>query len=62
MATTTYDTSTSEVLKALENPKFRWRTVGGVSGDTGIPDRAVREILQKTLASRLLSVISDSPK
>lgn len=47
MATATYDRSVSEVLKALENPRFRWRTVNGVAADTGIPDQTVQQILQE---------------
>lgn len=34
-----------KILKALRNPNFTWRTVWGISDETGIPPRDVYKIL-----------------
>jgi hypothetical protein len=34
------------VLRALENPKYDWRTIDGVSEETGLPPYKVAQIVQ----------------
>ena len=47
----------SQCLAALENPKYKWRTVDGVSRETGIPTETVRQLLEsvpdKVIRSRI---------
>jgi len=38
---------TQRVINALENPKFEWRTIAGVSKETQLPPSEVEEILSK---------------
>jgi hypothetical protein len=33
------------VLSALEDPNYRWRTLGGIARSTGLPEEEVRRIL-----------------
>lgn len=35
------------VIEALENPNFKWRTLGGVAGETSISIEEVREVLKR---------------
>lgn len=45
-----------KILKALENPDYKWRTLKGISKDTGIePD-----IIKKEIYSNLDSIIKSS--
>jgi hypothetical protein len=41
----TRDENVQLVLKALENPKYKWRTIGGVSQETGLSADQVLEVL-----------------
>lgn len=34
------------VIRALENPKYRWRTISGVAGDTGLPREIIGRIIE----------------
>jgi hypothetical protein len=34
-----------KVFQALENPKYEWRTIGGVVAETGFPTEEVVEII-----------------
>ena len=36
----------AKVIKALENPKYDWRTIDGIVKDTGLSKEAVIEILR----------------
>jgi hypothetical protein len=33
------------ILKALENPKFKWRTIDGISSEAGLSPEQVREAI-----------------
>ena len=35
------------VIKALENPEYRWRTVQGVANETGLPTQTVEAVIRK---------------
>lgn len=37
-----------KVIRALENPKYKWRTVHGVSKESGVSVSHVQEIVDKT--------------
>lgn len=37
-----------KVIKALENPKYKWRTVRGVAQESGLPEQRVGEIVSRT--------------
>jgi len=41
----TYDENVQVVLKALENAKYKWRTIDGVSQETGLSADKVLEAL-----------------
>jgi hypothetical protein len=51
--------STGKVLAALANPKYDWRTIEGVSRETGLDRRSVLEILDRMPAQVLRSVTPD---
>jgi hypothetical protein len=36
-----------KVWKALENPKYRWRTIPGVAKEEGLPEEVVEEVLKR---------------
>ena len=42
----TLDKKGQEVVRALENPKYDWRTIGGISEETGIEPSQVSLILK----------------
>jgi hypothetical protein len=41
------DPVTEEVVRALENPKYVWRTPQGISEETGVPETAVTTVLSQ---------------
>lgn len=79
----------AQVMHALENPKYVWRTVDGLSRDTGLSKGEVTSVLHnlpsdtliatdsrkgrlystrrhyqahRSILSRILTVLSDTPK
>ena len=38
-------TESTQVLRALENPKYVWRTVDGLSREVGLPKRQITDVL-----------------
>lgn len=50
---------THEVIKALENPKYEWRTNSGIAKDTGLdPEvvlQAISELADQVVRSSILS-------
>jgi hypothetical protein len=48
-----------KVIKSLENPKFKWRTVKGVAEECAVPQETVRRVIdqesQRILRSSALS-------
>ena len=38
--------STRAVMEALEDPRYRWRTVGGIARQTGLTSREVLAVLE----------------
>jgi hypothetical protein len=43
--TVSIDERTAAVLRALANEKYKWRTIEGVSKETGIPEAEVHQII-----------------
>ena len=39
------DTDVELVIKALENPNYQWRTVDGLSKETGLPREKIVEVV-----------------
>lgn len=39
------DDAEVKVLTALSNPRFKWRTIGGISKETEIPPETVRQVV-----------------
>ena len=47
------------VLQALEDSRYEWRTIDGISQQTGIPAKKVQEILEKLPTEVVRSSIPD---
>lgn len=47
------------IIDALEDPRWDWRTVDGISRDTGIPPEDVRVFLARSGATVVMSVARD---
>lgn len=50
---------TAVVLKALEDPRWDWRTVQGVARDTGIPENEIFAIIESSPDEVIRSRIRD---
>jgi hypothetical protein len=48
------DAMAAAVAAALENPKFRWRTIGGIAKETGIDPADVGATLAKEVGATVL--------
>lgn len=48
------------VLKALEDPRWDWRTVEGVARDTGIPENEVLAIIESSADEVIRSRVRDA--
>ncbi len=46
----------NQIIKALENPKYKWRTIKGISKETGIDP----EIIKKEIYNNLDLIIKSS--
>ena len=47
------------IIDALEDPRWDWRTVDGISRDTGIPPDEVRVFLARSGGTVVMSVARD---
>ena len=47
------------ILQALEDPRYEWRTIEGVSGQTGIPMTQVSETLESLKEDVVRSSVPD---
>jgi len=45
---TAHDEEVQAVLKALENEKYKWRTIDGISQETGLSAEQVLEVLSSS--------------
>ena len=59
-ANETEEAKTQRVIKALENPKYEWRTLSGVSEETQLPLKEVQDILRKLGRQVIQSSIPDT--
>jgi hypothetical protein len=50
----TEDAISAAVLSALENPKFRWRTIGGIAKETGIDAADVGATIAKEVGNNVV--------
>lgn len=48
-----------QILKALSNPNWEWRTVGGLSKETGIPEDRVQQFLDRLEEQVIRSRVPD---
>jgi hypothetical protein len=48
------DAISAAVLSALENPKFRWRTIGGIAQETGIDAAEVTATIAKEVGNSIV--------
>ena len=55
----TAETSVERVLEALNDKRYTWRTVHGISHDTHLPESQVEQILVDSLADKVMR--SSSP-
>lgn len=53
-------TELERILTALANPSYRWRTIAGLSKETGIPESRVRELVEGTPDKVIRSRIPDA--
>ena len=49
-----------QIIKALENPEWEWRTVKGVADETGLPPDEIVEILEGSPAEIIRSEVPDA--
>ena len=56
---TVTDPDEIEVFKALDGPRYTWRTIGGVARQTGLSEKRVAQILAKY--DLRLTRLSDAP-
>ena len=52
-------TAASRIMRALEDPRWDWRTVDGISRETGIPPAEIRGFLSDSGRSVVRSVARD---
>lgn len=50
---------TARVIAALENPNYEWRTIDGISKETGLSPERVKEILTATAEQIIHSSVPD---
>lgn len=53
------DQNEAKVLAALNNPKWSWRTVGGIAEDTGISETEIMDVLEK-IKNQIRVAVSES--
>jgi DNA-binding Lrp family transcriptional regulator len=46
--------SEKSVVQALEDKRYKWRTIGGIAGQTGISPGEVRRILKKLIDAEIV--------
>ena len=52
-------TVASRIMNALEDPRWNWRTVDGISRETGIPGDEIRHFLSRSGRRVVRSVARD---
>jgi hypothetical protein len=52
-----FEGTKEEVLKALENPKYVWRTTHGISSDTKLPEDTVAAALSRLSPDILVTTV-----
>ena len=55
----TTDPDETKVFKALDDPKYTWRTVSAIARQTGLPEQRVLQILRKY--NMQLTRLSETP-
>lgn len=48
-----------KIIKAFENPKYKWRTIGGVAKEIGTSQEAVKRIIDAQLNDIIKSSVPD---